>query len=487
MGRLLSILFFIFLLAGCSSTPPVATEQAGKLPDMFPDYTAVTIPENMAPLTFKLLAYQKGYATFSTEGYSFFVSTDNSDFSIPLTDWKKLMSAAKGKTVEVTIVAEDKHIWKAFLPFTISVSADPIDPYIAYRLIDPGYQLWSTMGIYQRDLTSFKEYTILENRQTDSNCMNCHSFCMQDPDKMLLHIRAKHGCTVFVDGDKIETFDTKTKQTISALVYPSWHPSGKYMAFSVNNTTQDTHPVHRTEVYDKASDVVVYDVDKQEIVTTRLLFSPNRFETFPTFSPDGKSLYYCSAPAMPMPDSIIKLKYSLCRIAFDPEKRSFGTIADTLYQADIEQKSILFPRVSPDGKFLLCTTTNYGTFPIWHKDADLLMFDLNSGNQISVDTANSDDTESYHSWSSNSKWVVFSSRRLDGLYTRLFISHVAEDGTLSKPFLLPQQSSDYYIFQMKSYNIPEFIKGKIRIDAYSLATRIKEGKNQPVHFAGMAN
>ena len=83
--------------------------------------------------------------------------------------------------------------------------------------------------------------------------MNCHSFCMQDPDKMLFHVRAKYGCTVFVDGDRIETLDTKTDRTISALVYPSWHPSGKFVAFSINNTTQDTHPVHRTEVYDKAS------------------------------------------------------------------------------------------------------------------------------------------------------------------------------------------------------------------------------------------
>lgn len=154
-------------------------------------------------------------------------------------------------------------------------SEDPIDPYIAYRLIDPGYQLWNEMGIYQRELSSFDQEPILENRLTDNNCMNCHSFCMQDPDKMLFHVRAKYGCTVFVDGDRIETLDTKTDRTISALVYPSWHPSGKFVAFSINNTTQDTHPVHRTEVYDKASDVVVYDVEKQEIITTQALFSKN--------------------------------------------------------------------------------------------------------------------------------------------------------------------------------------------------------------------
>ena len=301
---------------------------------------------------------------------------------------------------------------------------------------------------------------------------------------MLLHIRAKYGCTVLVDGEKIETLDTKTENTISALVYPSWHPSGKYVAFSVNNTTQDTHPVHRTEVYDKASDVVVYDVEKRTVLTAGFLFSKNCFETFPTFSPDGKSLYFCSAPAVRVPEGLKELRYSLCRSSVDPKRGTFGSAVDTVYQAETEQRSILFPRVSPDGKYLLCTTTSYGTFPIWHKDADLCMFDLDTGRQVPTEDVNSPDTDSYHSWSSNSKWVVFSSRRLDGLYTRPFIAHVGEGGILSKPFLLPQESADYYTFLTKSYNIPEFVKGKVKMDMYRLASRIKEGKNCKVSFMG---
>lgn len=269
---------------------------------------------------------------------------------------------------------------------------------------------------------------------------------------------------------------------ISALVYPSWHPSGKFVAFSINNTTQDTHPVHRTEVYDKASDVVVYDVEKQEIITTQALFSKKRFETFPTFSPDGKQLYFCSAPALKVPGELRDLRYSLCRVSFDPESRTFGSVVDTIFQAETEGQSILFPRVSPDGKYLLCTTTSYGTFPIWHKDADLCMFDLSTGAQVPTEEANSPDTDSYHSWSSNSKWVVFSSRRLDGLYTRPFIAHVGERGVLSKPFVLPQKSTEYYTFLTKSYNIPEFVKGKVKTDTYKLVSRIKEGKNQQISF-----
>lgn len=479
-------LFYITILLmawGCSSQqPPVASDQIDGFPEIYPDYIGVTIPATIAPLRFKLQTAAKACAVFKSEGSVFPVYAPDGDFSIPEKDWTKLLASAKGKELEVTILMEEKGVWKAWRPFRIQISADAIDPYIVYRLIDPGYQLWGEMGIYQRELASFRQDPILENRQTDGNCMNCHSFCMQDPEKMLLHIRAEHGCTVLINGDKMETLDTNTDKTISALVYPSWHPSGRYIAFSVNNTTQDVHPIHRTEVYDKASDVVVYDIEKKEVLSAGLLFSKDRFETFPTFSADGTQLYFCSAPALPMPDSLSVLRYSLCRIAFDPQSRTFGQTVDTLYQAKTEQRSILFPRVSPDGNYLLCTTTAYGTFPIWHKDAELCMFDLHSDQQVSTEEANSPDTDSYHSWSSNSKWVVFGSRRLDGLYTRPFIAHVGEGGVLSKPFLLPQESTDYYTLLTKSFNIPEFVKGKVNTDRYKLVSRIKEGKSQKVSF-----
>lgn len=478
---------FLFLLGGCSSQqPPVVTGQIDRLPIIYPDYTDATIPASIAPLNFSVQAEGNACAVFTAEGYTFAVYADKGAFSIPQSNWEKLLVAAKGKRMEVSVLVKEKEAWKSYLPFYMEVSEDPIDSYIAYRLIDPSYQLWGNMGIYQRELASFNQEVILENRQTDGNCMNCHSFCMQDPGKMLFHIRAQHGCTVLVNEGKAETLDTKTDQTVSPLVYPSWHPSGKYVAFSVNNTTQDTHPVHRTEVYDMASDVVVYDVDRQTVLTTETLFTKDRFETFPTFSPDGKFLYFCSAPEVKVSGELEKLRYSLCRISFDPGNGTFGSTVDTIYPAGKEQRSVLFPRVSPDGKYLLCTTTAYGTFPIWHKDADLYMLDLQTGEPVSVEAVNSTDTDSYHSWSSNSKWVIFSSRRLDGLYTRLFIAHVGGGGILSKPFVLPQQSTDYYTFLTKSYNIPEFVKRKVNINSYKLASLIKEGKHRNIKFGNIS-
>lgn len=385
------------------------------------------------------------------------------------------MQEAKDDSVRVTVARKKGDRWEIWQPVSLNVAADPVDPYLVYRLIEPGYALWNKMGIYQRGMESFDETTVYENKMTDYNCVNCHSFCGHDPDKMLFHLRAKLVGTVLVDGDEVELLDTKTDKTISAFTYPYWHPSGRYIAFSINRTTQQLHSTQRTEVYDTASDVIVYDVERHTFLSVPGLASQSSFDTFPSFSPDGKSLFYCTAPACLMPDSIGKLAYSLCCISFDPESGTFGSQVDTLFDARANGKSVSFPRVSPDGRFMLCTLSGYGTFPIWHKDADLYMIDLKSGVGSYPETLNSNDTESYHSWSSNGRWVVFSSRRLDGLYTRPFIAYVGKDGKTGKPFLLPQKEADYYAGLMKSYNIPEFVTGKVTNRSYQIRRLAEQG------------
>jgi hypothetical protein len=453
---------------------PDAVETSEAL-TIFPDYTGVTIPPNIAPLRFALLSPAKDALAVITSagGERLVVKASKGEFRIPVSGWKRIAEA--GTSLRVTVMARNES-WVKYPSFDIDVAAEPIDPYIAYRLIEPGYVLWNKMGIYQRRLDDFSESAVIENRQMGNNCMNCHSFCMQDPNRMLFHLREKFAGTITVINGQIEKLNTKTDRTISPLVYPSWHPSGRYVAFSVNQTNQGFHPndPNRVEVFDAASDVVVYDVENHEIVTSPIISSAASFETFPTFSPDGRTLYFCSADAQPMPTEFRKVKYSLCSIAFDPDARSFGAETDTLVCAGLTGTSVSFPRVSPDGKFLLYTQSGYGNFSIWHKDADLRMIRLADKTDIPVDVLNSPDVESYHSWSSNSRWIVFSSRRIDGLYTRPFIARIGPDGVPSKPFLLPQKDTDFYHRLMKSYNIPEFISGKVKVDSRRIAGKAKK-------------
>jgi hypothetical protein len=417
--------------------------------------------------------YEQAFAVFELDGKLEEVKAQNGQFNIPLRAWKKLLENATGKTMQVTLTVLINKEWVRYPAFEIHIAKEPADPYIAYRLIEPGYEVWNEVGIYQRNIENFDENAIVTNAHTKYNCMNCHSFCMQNPEMMLFHYRGAFAGTMRLDGDNIEKLNTKTPETMSALTYPSWHPSGKFVAFSVNNIKQAFHTTdpNRIEVFDLASDVVVYDVNRHEIITAPPLFSTNVFETFPTFSPDGKTLYFCSADSVEMPHNYTGVKYSLCAMSFDPELRRFGTQVDTLYNAKRMKKSVSFPRVSPDGNFLMFTLAGYGNFSIWHKDADLYMLNLNSLLIMPLDAINSPDTESYHSWSSNSRWIVFSSRRIDGLYTRLYLAHVDEQGQVSKPFLLPQKDVGFYDSFMKSYNVPEFITGKVRKNSYDFSRK----------------
>ena len=184
-----------------------------------------------------------------------------------------------------------------------------------------------------------------------------------------------------------------------------------------------------------------------------------------------------------MPVNYKDVKYNLLRIPFDADTRKIGERIDTIYNAEKEGRSVRFPRVSPDGRYLMYTISDYGNFSIWHKDADLRLLDMQSGETNMMANVNSNNVESYHSWSSNGRWFVFSSRRNDGLYTRPYIAHMDESGKLSKPFLLPQASPDYYGLSLFSFNIPELVKNKIEIDTYTLVETSKYGKSNKITLA----
>lgn len=479
----LIILVIISFLQSCANAPQTSSAITEK-PQMFPDYSDVTIPYNIAPLNFILVdPHTEAYAILQSNDQQMKVKARNGSFQFNPSQWRKLLCASKGKAIQVKLYAKGKE-WISYPPFSITVAPEPIDPYLAYRLIEPGYELWNQMGIYQRNLENFEQTPIMENQYSEHNCMNCHSFCERNPEKMLFHMRGKYAGTYLFNGTKAEKLNTKTQETISPLVYPSWHPSGKYVAFSVNEISQSFHAnnQNRVEVFDSQSDVVVYDINKHEICSSPFLKSERSFETFPTFSPDGQKLYFCTADTQIMPQEYAKVKYSLCAINFNPETRSFGSKVDTLYNANTTNKSVSFPRISPNGKFLLFTLSDYGNFSIWHKDADLYLLNMKDNSYRPLDEINSDDTESYHSWSSNSHWIAFSSRRLSGLYTRLYFAYIDKDGKTYKPFLLPQKEGDFYQQLMKSYNIPEFITGKVTSKIRTINKLTKKNKGIDLRF-----
>lgn len=476
-------IILLFLFSSCNK-PGGDYSDALQEADIYPPYQGTVIPYNIAPLIFKIREEGERFVVrFSVAGKDSFDVSSKGKVSIPLRKWKKLLSNHRGEQLEISIFARQAAGWTRYRPLQFAVATEPIDPYLAYRLIEPGYEGWGKMGIYQRCVENFDETPVMLNSLTDGNCMNCHSFCRGNPQTMLFHMRQQNAGTLFVKDGIVRKINTKAPEMISAGVYPRWHPDGRYVAFSVNTTRQAFHTAHtnKVEVYDMASDLIVFDTETNTIFTDSLICSESFFETFPEWSPDGKYLYFCSAPARPMPNEYDSLRYDLLRIAFDASTGCFGNTADTLVSSIRTEKSVALPRVSPDGKYVVFCMSNFGTFPIWHRENNLYLLNLETSEISNMATINSNQSDSYHSWSINGRWMVFGSRRMDGTFTRPYICYFDTEGHAHTPFLLPQKNPEHYDFLTKSYNIPEFITGKILVSPYEF-TKAAKGDATDVSF-----
>ena len=467
------ILISLFILAGCKESvkSPVLVD---KSPTLYPDYVGVTVPATIAPLNFTVNTEKFDLidveATGNVKGSLHVQGKEIIQF--PEDEWHNLLAGNKGSAIQVVVSLKANGSWKQFKSFQIYVSNYPIDYGLVYRLIAPGYEVYSKMGIYQRNLSNFEQKVIVENTLIPGSCVNCHSFNQNNPAMMNLHVRGSHGATMLWVNGKMEMYNTKTDSTISSCVYPYWHPSGKFIAYSVNQTKQAFHAVcnERIEVFDQASDVVVYNIKTNQLLSCPQLKTAD-FETFPVFSPDGNTLYYCSSKKQDIQSNYKKIKYSLCKIAFNPKTGEFGNKVDTLVSSTKTGKSVSFPRPSFDGKYLMFTLSNYGNFSIWHREADLYLLTLKNGSIRQMTEVNSRETESFHDWSRNSHWFVFSSRRGDGLYTRPYFSTIDENGKATKPFVLPQKDPRYYDALLFSYNIPEFVTSEVKVNANEIESK----------------
>ena len=467
----ISLCFFHALL----QSAPTQFVQLDRLPAIDPDYAGVTVPPNIAPMNFII---QESGSKFTVviaaeRGKAIHLNSRSPKIRIPNRAWKKLLANNAGSPLAVTIYAKENGRWLKYQPITNRIAREPINSHLVYRLIKPLYVYWNRIGIYQRDLTSFFEKPILLNKNTGDNCINCHAFSDRRPDRMLLHTRAGAAGTAMLlalDGE-VRKIDTATEFN-RAVAYRAWHPSGKAIAFSSNTVNQFFHAVgENRDVYDKASDLLIYTVSDHRISGAPQIAREDKMETYPEWSPDGKYLYFCRTDGLEKYDSsehpFRKIKYDLMRIACDPENGTWGEVEPVLI-ASAFGKSVTHPKVSPDGRYILLCLSEYGNFSIYRPDADLCLYDLQTGELRAADALNSDRSESYHSWDSSGRWVVFSSKREDGLCARPFFSYFDESGQFAKPFILPQKDPAVYSRLLKTFNVPEFVNGRVKISGRTL-------------------
>ena len=461
---IICFLWMIFpILFSCGNTP-VNEQFADELPPVYPDYANVTIPYNIAPLNFILRADVQAISVRLDGSSGTWRFAGRQKIQFPQKQWKKILSAETGNRITVTVKAKINGQWIKYQSFEWTVAKESIDPYLTYRLIEPGYEVWNKIQLCERNVENFSVRVFADNNLKDNACMNCHIAESQNPNLSFFHIRGENGGTILNRNGELRKLNTRTKDMFAAATYGNLHPSGRYGVFSSNIVIPQFHTFSTTklEVFDTASDLLILDFDKNRIISSTLVKGDEQLETFPTFSADGKCIYFCAAPKISLPNRIQELKYSLCAINFDAEQGTFGNRIDTLLDMSrAESGSVSFPRPSPDGRYLMFCVSDHGTFPIWHRETDLVMLDLKTGETVDIDVVNSSFSDTYHSWSSNSRWFVFASKRDDGWYGKPYFAYMDENGKAHKPFVLPQRDPCFYDYTFKSFNIPELLNGKL--------------------------
>ncbi len=467
---------------------------------IYPDYADVTIPCNIAPLNFYLLPPYENYSleVFGQTGDTLRMKGKHLVKFKPK-EWHEMLRENPGKRIEVRLQAEDVCADGTVqnLSFHWDVR-DSIDPYMVCRLIEPSYQMSNLLQTIEYDLQDASQRVLFDNRLQTYGCVNCHTFPQGDGSHMVYHVRFNRTGTFIVRGDETRRVDLKSSRFPMGGVYPAWHPDKNLIAFGTSNAYPFVHSkdiVRRTEVFDSIGDIIVYDLDRNAIFTDSRISSDTVEETFPFWSDDGKFLYLCQSPNPPRDsaeddvDYSKKIKYDLIRIAFDKSSNTFGEI-DTIVDSRITGQTTSFPRISPDGRFLVFCLSDHGTFPIRHPESDLYLVDLQDAllkdsNWIAaskgfmmkkMENVNSRFTESFHNFSSNGKWLMFSSKREDNLYSRPYFTYIGSDGSSTKPFLLPQKDPAFYLTFLKSYNVPDLA----RTPAAMSASKAKKMSLMPV-------
>lgn len=464
--RIIPFLFALLLTTACTERVEHATE-AGCLPPIYPDYIGVTIPAELAPLNFDVMMKGcrkvdvtiKGSKGGSLHTQGVFAHFDPKE-------WHALTAQNRGGTLHVEVCAKGER-WTRFEPFEILVSCDPLPDYgLTYRRIQPGYEVGGNISICQRELGSYREVKLMSETALPGRCFNCHTANRTNPSQLTLQVRGALGGTLVQKEGVQRWYDTRTPETKAAGSYAYWHPEGRYCAYATNSVHQSffVRPEGRIEVYHKFSDIVVLDTERDELLRPGLL-STEWLEIFPAFAADGHRIYFSTSAPCNVPVEYEQVKCSLCAIDFDAATGRFGQQVDTLLHGLKDNCSYVLARPSYDGRWLMLCKADRGNFPVCRETSDLCILDLQRGIVRSMDEVNSPTSESYHNWSSNSRWFVFSSKRENGLQSWVYLAHIDDEGRASKPLLLPQRRPLlYYNKEADSFNCPDFTLTPVALD-----------------------
>ena len=397
--------------------------------------------------------------------------------------WKRIKESSIERDAEVVVAgvpSTDPGRVVSSALVHIRTSKDPVSDSILYREVplpfltavqDPSRIRWRFGTVDLEDGPPI----VLQNLPV---CGNCHSFADNgsvlgldvdygnDKGAYAILPVSKH---MVMDDAKIMTWADYRRQdgelTFGLLSRVS--PTGRYVVSTVKDRSVFVAlpDLLISQLFFPIKGIlVVYDRQTKTFAALPGADDPHYVQTNAAWSPDGRELVFARTEAYraerleqknaaivderDVPEFTVErrpFRYDLYKIPFDGGN---GGTPQPLEGASANGMSNYFPKYSPDGKWIVfCKAKSYMLLQL---DSELYIVPATGGTarRLRYNTAR---MNSWHSWSSNSRWLVFSSK-VNTPYTQLFVTHIDENGDDSPPVLLERfTSSD------RAANIPEFV------------------------------
>jgi hypothetical protein len=425
--------------------------------------SGATIPVNISP--FHIVFDKKAsFAFFAFDSFGYKVDScffKSSVFEPSETLWSQFLQKAFHGCVSLCS-ATDTFVWYV---------ADSIDPFLSYRInaydeMFSGYPL----RVDYRNIGSFSVKNLFNSEEIKTNCMNCHNANKNDMNTFVVQVRGTEfgGTYIYHDGKMLRI----ALSGACNFTFPAWHPSGKMIAFSTN---RNIHPLHYIDsasgkmldfvAEDPDFGILVYDLDKNFVFSSPYLTDTNFAYSFSCWNSSGTVLYFCRSIRLSL-DKFYDFKFDLMGITFDTAQRKFIGKPFMVYPFSKDNVSVTMPASSPCDNFIVVSILPNGTFPSLNKgDLCLVYIDSVDANGYCtvrmLNEINSLDGEKYHCFSSNGRWLVFSSKRINGETAVPFFTYINSLGCFSAPFALPQKDPRFYCKNTFSFAFPSFGKNSV--------------------------
>ncbi|HZL11674.1 MAG TPA: tetratricopeptide repeat protein [Prolixibacteraceae bacterium] len=399
--------------------------------------------------------------------------------------WLNIKTISATESVFFTIIGEPNGILGSKFSsgrVSFSFSKDSVGASIFYRAVPLPFSYAvknvNTIEWYSGNIAGGKPQKVLDNIPV---CANCHSFSKNGLIAMDIDYANDKGSyiiatlkdTVNLTFDKIITWSDYKREdgghTYGLLSQVS--PNGKYVLSTVKDRSVfvAVDNLEYSQLFFPIKGIIaVYDRETKKFYELPGASDKTYVQSNPNWSPDNREVMFTRAnryisSKIDNSESVLlnledvkefvsgqkDFKFDLYRIPFNEGK---GGQAIPVPGASNNHKSNFFARYSPDGKWVVfCQSEN---FMLLQPDSKLYIMPAEGGTPRLM-KCNTPNMNSWHSWSPNSKWLVFSSK-IKGPYTKLYLTHIDENGIDSPPVFLENMA-----FDKRAANIPEFFGAKV--------------------------